>query len=422
MEAAQYEMVSRYTSSILTHQALKNRPSPFDVQLRHVDEVGSFRLGLNIVSLAHRALSRLPRSDAKGKVRLSWRLTPGQVTDVPEKPRVFSMPSNKHDPEHSQPKNFQLPLRPEQLRSLWWMLEQERAEGKTHTFVEEEISEALLPSLGWRAEGKAERPVMVRGGVIADEVGYGKTIISLALAAESKDEPAPEPAPDNLIDLKATLIVVPGHLSRQWPSEIARFTGDLFNVVVIQNMKALQSRSIAELRKADLIVVASEVFDAETYWERFEYLSGQPQEWLHDANGGRFFADRLDSALQTLQDQITILQNDGASAAHDNIEELRRAAEEQVERKKEQMKAANFGKRLKGAQYRDKFSEVPVKKKVKKSLGAGRWEADDVEEDELDKSMPKPTFRQASGLESLNSSTVRKDFSLLRSPVLHMFR
>jgi ElaB/YqjD/DUF883 family membrane-anchored ribosome-binding protein len=304
------------------------------------------------------------------------------------------------------------------------MLEQERAEGKTHTFVEEEISEALLPSLGWRAEGKAERPVLVRGGVIADEVGYGKTIISLALAAETKDDPAPEPAPDSLIDLKATLIVVPGHLSKQWPSEIERFTGDLFNVVVIQNMKGLQQMSIAQLREADLIVVAVEVFDAETYWERFEYLSAQPQEWLHDSNGGRFFADRLDSALQTLQDQTAILQNDGASAAHDNMEELHHAAEEEVERKKEQMKAANFGKRLKGAAYRDKYDDVPVTKKkpTKKSAGTNNWEADEGEEDELDLSMPKPTFRQASGLESLNSAKVQKDFAVLKTPVFHMFR
>ncbi len=65
----------------------------------------------------------------------------------------------------------------QQPRSLWWMLQQEKVEGRTHTFVEEEISEAALPSLGWRAEGKAERPVLARGGVIAEEIGYGNTII-----------------------------------------------------------------------------------------------------------------------------------------------------------------------------------------------------------------------------------------------------
>lgn len=354
-------------------------------------------------------------------MRLSWRLTPGQVADVPEPPRVFAMPSNKRDPEHTQPPNFRLPLRKEQLRSVWWMLEQERAANKTHTFVEEEISEALLPSLGWRAEGKAERPVMVRGGVIADEVGYGKTIISLALAAETKGDKAPSSAPETLIDLKATLIVVPGHLSKQWPSEIERFTGDLFNLVVIQNHKDLQGKSIAELRKADIIVVASEIFESEAYWQRFEYLSAQPQEWLHEANGGRFFADRLDSALETLQEQTAILQSQGAEAARVNMKVLHRRAEAEAESKKDEMRAANFGKRLKGAAYRDKYDDQPVKKKAKVAKsGTGRWEEE--EEQEFDESIPKPTFRKADGLESLASSTVQKDCSLMRTPVLHMFR
>lgn len=171
-------------------QALKHRPAPFTVQLRRDGDIGSFRIGLNVLSLAHRARARLPANAIKGTVKLSWRLTPDQGVEEPRPPRVFLMPSNKKDPEHRQPKHFQLKLRKEQLRSLWWMLQQEHAEGRTHTFVEEEISEAALPALGWRAEGKAERPVMVRGGVIADQVGYGKTIISLALVAETHNTPA----------------------------------------------------------------------------------------------------------------------------------------------------------------------------------------------------------------------------------------
>lgn len=304
------------------------------------------------------------------------------------------------------------------------MLQQERAEGKLHTFVEEEISEALLPSLGWRAEGKAERPVMVRGGVIADQVGYGKTIISLALAAETKDDVAPEPAPDTFVDLKATLIVVPGHLSKQWPSEISRFTGSLFNVIVIQNLKDLQSKSVAELSKADIIVVAAEIFESDTYWQRFEYLSGQPQEWLHEPNGGRFFADRLDSALETLRQQTAVLQTQGASTARDNMKALHKRAQAEAESKKNEMRAANFGKRLKGAAYRDKYDDQPRKKKAKTTSTASRWDVDEDEEqeEELDVSIPKPTFRSASGMESFDSSTVQKDFRYLRAPVLHMFR
>lgn len=269
-------------------------------------------------------------------------------------------------------------LRKEQLRSLWWMLEQEQAEGKSHTFIEEEISEAALPALGWRAEGKAERPVMIRGGVIADQVGYGKTIISLALVAEARKIAAPEPAPEGLLDLKATLIVVPGHLSKQWPSEIKRFTGKMFNVVVIQNMADLKNTSILELRKADIVVIAAEIFETDGYWERMEYLSGQPEEWLSDKNGGRFFSDRLETAMTSLKLQVAALGSQGAKAADQMMKKAQAQAVTDAENKKEAHKTANFGKRMKGQAYRDRWDGESSKKKA-----AGEdtelWEASEDE-------------------------------------------
>jgi hypothetical protein len=318
----------------------------------------------------------------KGRINLSWRLTPGQIIDAPMPPRMFILPSNKRDPQHPQPSAFKLPLRKEQLRSLWWMLEQEKAEGKTHTFVEEEISEAALPALGWRAEGKAERHVMIRGGVIADQVGYGKTIISLALIAESKSKPAPSPSPPTLIDLKATLIVVPGHLSKQWPSEIERFTGKTFRLVVIQNMQDLRSKSVSEMAKADIIVLASEIFESDAYWERFEYLSGQPEDWLNDRQGGRFFVDRLETAMRSLGEQVELLQGEeGAMGVEGILEQRKRDAVKDAEEKREAHKSANFGKRMKGQAYRDRHGGEPAKKKMETEEDVEKWEASEDEDD-----------------------------------------
>ncbi|WVR03552.1 hypothetical protein IAU60_000544 [Kwoniella sp. DSM 27419] len=403
--------------------ALKNRPTPFVVQLRLDDGLGSFRIGLNIVSLAHRALARLPQNKVKGQIKLSWRMTPGQVADVPEPPRVFIMPSNKRDPQHEQPAGFKLPLRKEQLRSLWWMLEQERVEGRSHTFIEEEISEAALPALGWRAEGKAERPVMIRGGVIADQVGYGKTIISLALIAETKTLAAPESAPRGHIDLKATLIVVPGHLSKQWPSEIDRFTGKLFKVIVIQNKQDLTGKSISELSKADIIVMASELFESDAYWERFEYLSAQPEGWLDDKQGGRFFSDRLDTAIASLREQTESLIQGGGAAAMEAMKERQKKAKADAEQKIEAHKTAEFGKRMKGKAYRDKYDgEGKTSKKSTKEIE--EWEAseDEGSDDDDVAAVPKPSYRNAKGTEAYSSTSVEKDYKLLSSPVIHMFR
>lgn len=321
------------------------------------------------------------------------------------------------------------------------MLEQEKAEGKAHTFIEEEISEAALPSLGWRAEGKAERPVMIRGGVIADQVGYGKTIISLALVAEARKIPAPDPAPKGLMDLKATLIVVPGHLSKQWPSEISRFTGKMFNVIVIQNMADLKNRTISELRRADIIVMAAEIFESDAYWERMEYLSGQPEDWLSDKNGGRFFVDRLETAMASLRKQVATLESEGAKAADDQMKQAQEQAVADVELKKEAHKTANFGKRMKGQAYRDRWDGEASKKKAV-GEDADLWEAseDEVrsiivarhgqclpqqgeeEEADDDEVIPVPTFRSAKGKESYSNPNNQDDYKLLACPLMHMFR
>jgi hypothetical protein len=410
-------------------QALKRRPAPFVVQLRLDDNVGNFRIGLNMLSLAHRALSRLPTNTAKGSVKLSWRLTANRVAEVPQPPRVYIMPSNKLDPQHPQPQGFKYPLRKEQLRSLWWMLQQERAKGKTHTFVEEEISESSLPGLGWRAEGKAERPVMIRGGVIADQVGYGKTIISLALIAETNGERAPVAEPCGLIDTKATLIVVPGHLSKQWPSEIRKFTGKMFKTIVIQNMNDLNNISIGDIQKADIVVMAADMFGSESYWQRVEYLSAQPKDWLSDGNGGRFFSDRLDTALTSMRSLTECLKGSGAAEAQDLMVETQKQVVQDAESKRDELKAANFGKRLKGAAYRDKYDASATRpaKKSKTSKGSDKaWEVDEDEdedeEEEIELDSAKPSFHKASGTLSLSSSTVQKDFQYMTCPVVHMFR
>jgi hypothetical protein len=38
-------------------------------------------------------------------------------------------------------------------------------------YTEEEVAEAILPALRWRAEGRAQKIMAVRGGVLADQVG-----------------------------------------------------------------------------------------------------------------------------------------------------------------------------------------------------------------------------------------------------------
>jgi hypothetical protein len=305
-------------------RSLKRRPNPFITQLKLEDDgTGVVRIGINIQSLVHRALSRLPSANRPEDPKVSWRLntdfTPIAKLHLPK----FRLSSNKHDNEHAQPPSFRIPLRKEQLRSLEWMLKQEALDAGP--FLEEEISEAILTPLGWRAEGRAQREVRIRGGVLADQVGYGKTAITLGLidcaAAEVKKEFSQVTDMSGKIPVKATLVIVPPHLTRQWATEVTKFSGKRFKVVVLSTATNLNPLTIEQVQEADIVIVASNLFHSSVYLANLESFAGAgalpPQD-------GRYFNARLDNTLTALKKQVNRLREEGSIAVMKAIREGRR--------------------------------------------------------------------------------------------------
>ncbi|PPQ98930.1 hypothetical protein CVT24_003557 [Panaeolus cyanescens] len=327
---------------------LKRRPSPFVTQLRLVDgKTGEIRVGINIPSLLHRAAARLPSKKHTGDISLSWRLdtnfTPTAVVHTPP----FTILSNKRDKEHKQPPNFKVPLRTEQLRSLEWMIRQEAKDAPP--FIEEEISEAILDPLGWRAEGRAQRPMMVRGGVLADQVGYGKTAITLGLidctSKSVKEEFEKKGRIPGKIPVRGTLIIVPPHLTRQWDSEVKKFTKSRFKVLVISTVSNLNAAKIEDVQEADIIVVASNIFKSGVYLENLQLLGGAGEL---PSREGRHFNAQLEKTLDGLKKQVDLLQDDGSLAVLKEMKEAEKRLEEELANA-----AAAASKRLKGRAYRE---------------------------------------------------------------------
>jgi hypothetical protein len=306
---------------------LKRRPAPFVTQLKLDDNgTGTVRIGVNVASLTHRALARLPTAGRSGQPTLSWRL------DTNFKPLVklilpkFTLLSNRPDPEHRQPPHFKkFPLRVEQLRSLHWMLEQEKLSAPP--FIEEEVSEAMLEPLGWRAEGRAQQPVHIRGGVLADQVGYGKTAITLGLidctrkqVARELDDATEIPGK---IRVKASLVVVPPHLTRQWSTEIKKFVSSdaKMEVVTLTTASNLNSLTVEDVIDADIIVVASNLFKSSVYLANLEAIAAGG---ALPASDGRYFNARLDASLDTLKQQVDRLREEGSVSVMDAIHAARR--------------------------------------------------------------------------------------------------
>ncbi len=303
---------------------LKRRPNPFVTQLKLAEgNTGIVRIGVNIPSLLHRALSRLPKADRTEKAVASWRLNMNFNPVVSLKLPKFILSSNKFDKEHAQPPRFKIPLRKERLPSLEWMLKQESR--NVAPFIEEEISESILDLLGWRAEGRAQRPVHIRGGVLADQVGYGKTAITLGLidcaAKDVEKEFGAMGRVKGKILLKSTLIVVPPHLTRQWDSEVRKFIKEGFKVLVLSTVSNLNSTTIKNFQGADIVVVASNIFKSNVYLDNLQLLAAAG---ALPSKEGRHFNDNLRRALESLKAQTDRLQDKGSEAVMQEIQDAQK--------------------------------------------------------------------------------------------------
>ena len=287
---------------------------------------GYLRVGLNVVVLVHRALAKLT-SGYKDRVNdltlcVSWRLNPQYKP--PSRPKLVNLTSksNEDDPElpcifpHGQS------LRVEQRRSHHWMLQQE---AKPAPFIEQEIEETFNQDFGWRATVKVNRRCGCRGGALTDEVGFGKTVLILALiqarkpfdklhslsncqdhVMNFKQHPRLSAHQQSAlfhgriraqhsgrIPLKATLIIGPPTLIPQWEQEIIRFLGKNYKVIKIATVKDLERTTIRHYKAADIVLVSWQVLSSEQYLGRLSMFAGILEGPLE---GGRQFDAWLEVA------------------------------------------------------------------------------------------------------------------------------
>jgi hypothetical protein len=334
-------------------QALKRRPAPFVVQWRKKEEgskkgkavvgevaeaeaVGDLVIAVNPATLVHRALANVSGGVARersaaptlgdGVPTVEWQVVRHDEKGAALKLKPFELKSNRRDPKFGQPDgwNRKFPLRPEQLRSLGWMIKQEQT---TDAYVEEEVAECVLPALGLRMDGRARVKRLVRGGIIADQVGYGKTAITIgAILANEIQWPKPPamvgsgknaaPAPVKAIPTKATLVLAPSQLLRQWPREVEKFSENgRLNVVVIRTVADITHLTVKEIQEADVVIAASSVLRSPLYFERLSRLAGgNSLPPCKTTGSSRHFASSYRECLGKLEEQVETLTSSAAGA------------------------------------------------------------------------------------------------------------
>ncbi|RYO73980.1 hypothetical protein DL766_008388 [Monosporascus sp. MC13-8B] len=316
-------------------KSLAQRRSPFEVQVQINPENVEVRYLFYPDVLPHRASAHLPDVGAAFNIdtdaidiNLRAKVKVRVVTNIKQEYRPFresilqlesseSAPSDYIDPKGTnlgslkKPPGFKGNLSPLQVQSLRDWLDREY---KPKAFKEKETEESLQPQLNVRLVGSAKRSIPWRGGVVADDVGYGKTVVSLALMQmQEQFDRGPSVTQrtektTSCIHLKATLVIAPDHLVDQWKTEAQKFrpmhsnSGD---IVTIRSVTGLANKTPAILQAAKLIIASDKTFTRDYFVRLSKYAGrGQPPDSKNSHTANRRFQEWYEDCLAHLNPHL----------------------------------------------------------------------------------------------------------------------
>ncbi|XP_061356483.1 ATP-dependent helicase rhp16 isoform X2 [Gastrolobium bilobum] len=124
----------------------------------------------------------------------------------------------------------------------------------------------------WLAWALKQENSATRGGILADEMGMGKTIQAIALVLAKRefhqmscepDEPSPSPESSRVLPMiKGTLVICPVVAVTQWVSEIDRFTLKGSTKVLVYH-GARRGKSAEQFSEYDFVITTYSIVESE---------------------------------------------------------------------------------------------------------------------------------------------------------------
>jgi site-specific DNA-cytosine methylase len=248
--------------------ALEAAPQPFELWLDKNTRTLSIKCLPEVV--AHRAAGQLIEGRGgtiKDEVSVTFRLSDLAQQSDPVISRFKVSNCDSHEAMFVELRGPQkLYERQQKVVSKMLAIEDSKTE-----FNEIEMSEQEMPgSCGLSLIAKASRDRKLSGGVIADAIGSGKTVISIAMILKGLDKARKTREFPNKSG--ASLVVVPFGIINQWEDEIEKFSSGL-TVVKIFDFNSLKKVSVKQIIEADVVIAPINILEFEGYLERVVKLA-----------------------------------------------------------------------------------------------------------------------------------------------------
>jgi len=263
-ERVSWRRKSDLEGSRLFYKALLAAPKVF--QFFADAQTNGLKVRCNALAAGHRVAHNLiwGRGDCvwNGKVGVEYMLSDtNQQPDPQIKPFVISNSKKEETTDVTLKSPYSLYER--QAKVVTKML---AVENRNADLTELELYETDMPGdVCLSMVAKATRQTSIRGGVIADAIGAGKTVISIAIMLQGLVKArASARAPRQS---GASLVVVPPALIDQWESEIQKFTDASLNfkIVKIYDSTTLSKTTVQTLLHADVVICPIDILESNKY-------------------------------------------------------------------------------------------------------------------------------------------------------------
>ncbi|KAL3944975.1 MAG: hypothetical protein SGBAC_000951 [Bacillariaceae sp.] len=228
------------------YHRLFDRPKAFAVEVGRSQGTIAFRMNPHVA--AHRAAAQLGGEET-GSVEVEYCLS--ELSSMGEPPTSDFHVPNSDSYIETTVNSMELPLYKRQAKALTRMQAIENGEV---SFPEEERSEIVLPGIGWCLIAKAAKHSPLRGGVLGDAIGSGKTVVTIALILAGAEK-ARSRRNIQVGRSGASLIVVPPGLVQQWDDERKKFTKNKLRCIRVDSTLSLMKFSVEDLCNADIVIV-----------------------------------------------------------------------------------------------------------------------------------------------------------------------